>query len=122
MRWIIFSLISTVIRLEIIGPSGSWRWLLPVNSLHGESERALEAIVTWVNDVAEEHRDARSALISPNFPHLRFLRACLDSDSMRNRARLFRISQQYERLWFTYRTRGFTVDPLQREWRLHNDE
>ena len=120
VRRLLFPTIGTVIRLEILDPSGGWRWLLPVKSVPGESERALESLSTWLGDASEEYKDARSIFASACFPHLQFLRACSISDSMRNRQRLFGISQQYEHLWLTYRTGGFVVDPMKRKWRLHN--
>lgn len=52
----------------------------------------------------------KSILAHPQFPHLRFVRACWDSDSMMNRKRLWGMVKQFDGLWKEYRTNGWDVD------------
>ncbi|EKM51758.1 uncharacterized protein PHACADRAFT_262086 [Phanerochaete carnosa HHB-10118-sp] len=110
---------------------GSLRWLLPVEGLLDEHERACAALQTWM---PEEHRptpapsslapsndvEARAAnaaeppikplVMSPHFQRLAFVRACWQSDSMMNRKRLWGQVKQFEGLWEDYRLHGWQVD------------
>ncbi|KAJ7870741.1 hypothetical protein B0H14DRAFT_236296 [Mycena olivaceomarginata] len=95
--------------------SAEFRWILPVAAVAGEVQRANRAAMKWCSKSAGARaRQARSAparlacvLDSKDFPFSHFLRECLKSDSMRNRERLWKISQQYITLWET--TLGFNV-------------
>ncbi|KAJ7872956.1 hypothetical protein B0H13DRAFT_2669335 [Mycena leptocephala] len=91
-----------------------FRWVLPVAESKGEVRRANRAAMKWCSKSAgpRAHR-AKSALRrlacvldSKDFPFSNFLRECVKSDSMRNRERLWKISQQYKTLW---ETTGFNV-------------
>lgn len=104
-----------VVKEAIFERDGSLRWLLPVPTLPGEVERANDAGRAWLRDIdaAEPpiaHGEISSPLSHPSFPHLAFLRACFDSDSMRNRQRYWNIAKQFEVLWRDYRTKGWERD------------
>ncbi|KAJ7166297.1 hypothetical protein C8R43DRAFT_1103937 [Mycena crocata] len=94
-------------------PDAILRWVLPVAAVEGEVERAERAPRWWwwsANPTRELHPNTKggyitegpvSALASKDFPFSQFLPACLESDSMRNRQRLWRVAQQYRALWET---------------------
>ncbi|KAK6981153.1 hypothetical protein R3P38DRAFT_2578876, partial [Favolaschia claudopus] len=79
--------------------SGSFRWVLPVAEVEGEVKRANSVAMKWspssLSDSALE-----CVLDSKDFPFVSFIRKCVQgSDSMRNRRRLWGISQQFKLLW-----------------------
>ncbi|KAI0084837.1 hypothetical protein BDY19DRAFT_997400 [Irpex rosettiformis] len=49
-------------------------------------------------------------ILDPQFPALAFIRACQESDSMRNRQRLYGLVKQIEEEWKSYRLNGWKVD------------
>ncbi|PVG01679.1 hypothetical protein CPB86DRAFT_781492, partial [Serendipita vermifera] len=51
--------------------------------------------------------DGVSAVFEAEFPLLEFIHANYATDSMRNRRRLWKISQQFREEWHQYRTGGF---------------
>lgn len=118
---------------------GSFRYVLPVHKLRDEEERAYEAIRLWLpeavrpaeiddgrdqesdeDNVAETEENSeepeqvippvKPIILDPQFPALPFVRACVSSDSMRNRRRLWRMVKQFEKLWRMYRLNGWEVD------------
>lgn len=50
------------------------------------------------------------SLFSSQFPYLRFLHACWESDSMMNRKRLWGMVKQFDGLWREYRLHGWEVN------------
>jgi hypothetical protein len=96
-----YRLIHTImdtISLEHI-QHGDLRWIVPVNTVPGETCRALESIRTWNPDFAGS--TIEEWLQYTDFPWFAFVKLCLsvDMDSMRNRERLWRICEQI-RPWF----------------------
>ncbi|KDR71488.1 hypothetical protein GALMADRAFT_253788 [Galerina marginata CBS 339.88] len=98
--------------------AGAEFWVLPVQRIPGEEERARCAARAWLAGVSPGH-DAPIALIQPEmespfrsslFPHLAFMQACYGSDSMRNRRRLWDVVRQFEALWREYRLYGWERD------------
>jgi hypothetical protein len=109
-----------------------------VPKLRDEEERAYEAIRFWLPETVrpagldddqdqesgedsieetEEHSElervippVKPMILDPQFPALAFVRACMTSDSMRNRKRLWGMVKQFEQLWKVYRSHGLTVD------------
>lgn len=101
--------------------SGELRWLLPVRGLMNEEEHAYAAARLWFPEYRDlvtsgtSDRDSSSEkrisvlaelLAHPEFPIFPFLRACWESDSMKNRRRLWGIVKQFDTLWKEYRTNG----------------
>ncbi|KAK6978179.1 F-box domain-containing protein [Favolaschia claudopus] len=82
---------------------GSLRWILPIHEVEGEVERANLAATKWSSSTLPssfENHALEPVFNSKGFPFLSFIRECLqNSDSMRNRQRLWRISQQFRLLW-----------------------
>ncbi|KDQ19414.1 hypothetical protein BOTBODRAFT_142968 [Botryobasidium botryosum FD-172 SS1] len=102
--------LNRVVREAILERRGPLRWVLPVATLPGEVERANDAAQAWLRVGAGHpgtYDGGSSAFAHPSFPYLDFLRACYDSDSMRNRQRFWDISRQFEVLWRNYRTKGW---------------
>src|ERR1700683_3150063 len=113
--------LKQVLKQAIIG--GSLRWILPVETLPGEVQSALNAFSTWsdksspvvLEGIASCKLESILQLLAlPSFPHFQFTRACFDSDSMMNRKRLWGIVKQYDGLWRDYRLRGYEVRRFQR--------
>ncbi|KAH8826281.1 hypothetical protein DL96DRAFT_1529738 [Flagelloscypha sp. PMI_526] len=78
----------------ITSPDGSLRWLQPCSLVKGEVDRASEALRTWVNS---NHKDNGNPFCAPDFPFVEFVYTCLvESDSMRNRKRLWGVIKQVE--------------------------
>lgn len=74
---------------------GDFRWILPVPRVPDEINRANTAICGWHPKPA----GLACALDSREFPFSRFIPVCLQTDSMRNRHRLWKIYKQYKALW-----------------------
>ncbi|KAJ7645904.1 hypothetical protein DFH06DRAFT_1424523 [Mycena polygramma] len=74
---------------------GDLGWILPVENVKGEVERANTAARGWY----PERSELASVLDSKDFPFSRFVSECSKSNSMRNRRRLWSIYKQYEVLW-----------------------
>ncbi|KAI0795361.1 hypothetical protein BC629DRAFT_1262457, partial [Irpex lacteus] len=94
---------------------GSCQHILPVQGLRDEEERAYEAIRLWLPESEGEEQETvippvKPLLLDPQFPALAFIHACLQSDSMRNRRRLWGMVQQIEGVWRRYRVDGWEVD------------
>lgn len=94
--------------------SGSEFWILPVTTKAGEEERALHVAKEWLA-TASPDRDVllttpESPFHSSAFPYLAFVHACYESDSMRNRQRLWNIVKQFDSLWRDYRLHGWQRD------------
>ena len=92
--------------------SGSEFWILPVTTIAGEEERALHVAKEWLA-AASSDRDVlttESPFHSSAFPYLAFVHACYESDSMRNRQRLWNIVKQFDGLWRDYRLHGWQRD------------
>ncbi|KDQ19418.1 hypothetical protein BOTBODRAFT_439102 [Botryobasidium botryosum FD-172 SS1] len=101
--------LDRVVREAIIEPDGQLRWILPVASM-GERQSVESAAWAWLPEDTERNDDDLrrpvDPFLSPNFPHLAFLRACYESESMMNRRRYWDIAKQFEALWADYRIRG----------------
>ncbi|KAJ7320710.1 hypothetical protein DFH08DRAFT_753930 [Mycena albidolilacea] len=74
---------------------GDLRWILPVEGVKGEVDRANDAARGWYSHPS----GFTSVLDSREFPFARFISACVRSSSMRNRHRLWKIYKQYKVLW-----------------------
>jgi hypothetical protein len=74
---------------------GDLRWILPVQGVKSEVDRANKAATGWHCNQA----GLTSVLDSKDFPFARFVSACSRSSSMRNRRRLWKIYKQYKVLW-----------------------
>ncbi|PVF91195.1 hypothetical protein CPB86DRAFT_878641 [Serendipita vermifera] len=89
--------------------SGSY-WFLPVPNVEGEVEKFCKACngsKSGKPNVLLPKSSDVSVILDPEFPIVDFFRANYSSDSMRNRRRLWRISQQFRREWYRYRTEGY---------------
>ena len=90
---------------------GHLRWLSPVDAMPSEVDRANEIFKQWISVYVPEelsfHLDARNLLLLPHFPCFAFVYACLHSDSMMNRERIWGMVKQYDALWMDYRTNGW---------------
>lgn len=129
------SFLDRVLKEAIV--RGSLRWLLPLEAVVNEKQRAYDALRLWFaedrrpgplsKDVEENAYDGqdstaqkrpergpvpsvRALIALPYFPRLAFLRECWESDSMRNRRRLWGQVAQFEELWRDYRLHGWRVD------------
>lgn len=92
--------------------SGSEFWMLPVTTIPGEVERALHVAMEWLA-TASSDRDVvttDSPFYSSAFPYLAFVHACYESDSMRNRQRLWNIVKHFDGVWKDYRLHGWQRD------------
>lgn len=92
------------LRRRITLPLGSLHWLLPVSTVKGEENRFLKAVKSWF-PLSQE--DPLITIFDPSFPLLEFVRANYRTSSMKNRRRLWDISQQFRALWIQYRTEGY---------------
>ena len=92
---------------------GHLRWLSPVDTMPSEVARANKIFKQWISVYVPEepsssfHLDARNLLLLPHFPCFAFVYACLHSDSMKNRERIWGMVKQYDALWMDYRTNGW---------------
>jgi hypothetical protein len=103
--------------MKVAITSGHLRWILPVDAMPGEVDRAHETFSQWTsvysaqNETAVEesssHPECNSPCLLPHFPRLAFVHACFHSDSMMNRKRIWGIVKQYDVLWMAYRTNGW---------------
>ena len=96
---------------------GSAFWILPVSTLAGEEERARRTGMEWLATVSADNSSlvAKSPFHSASFPYFSFVHACYESDSMRNRQRLWNIVKQFDALWQDYRLHGWKcVDAIGR--------
>jgi hypothetical protein len=105
------SFLSSVFRARLRHPLGSMHWFMPVSTVEGEIDRFCEACKDSI--VLENKSKDRTVLIDPaivfaqEFPLYEFVRENYLTESMRNRRRLWRISQQFRREWYRYRTKGY---------------
>ncbi|KAJ7145157.1 hypothetical protein C8R43DRAFT_1013042 [Mycena crocata] len=73
---------------------GDLRWILPVQGVKGEVDRANSAVAGWYANP----EGLSSVFSSRGFPFASFISECVRSNSMRNRRRLWKIFKQYEAL------------------------
>ncbi|KAF8154075.1 hypothetical protein B0H34DRAFT_625295, partial [Crassisporium funariophilum] len=105
------STFNRVLRRMSKDPSRCLYWLRPVNALDGEVVKANEALFTWYNPSANDTQlESASPLDDVKFPWVGFIRACHNSDSMRNRQRIWGQIKQVEHAWRDYRINGWRVD------------
>jgi hypothetical protein len=108
--------VDTIIKTAIA--SGSLRWISPVDAMPGEVNRANEIFSQWrfvystkkAKEPNEPILNVSNPLLSMDFPRLAFVHACFQSDSMKNRKRIWSIVKQYDALWMEYRTNGCQKD------------
>jgi hypothetical protein len=105
LRWI---LPVETMPVERVRAGGYPYWKLPFKNVPTESDRANEAIQQWHKNPAAA--SPLSRLLFPGFPLFHFVYACFQSDSMRNRERIWKNVKQFETLWKPYRTNGWEVD------------
>ena len=121
-------------------PSGCLFWLRPVSDMPGDEKNATPPLLAWLNlrtkssgalttpiDSQSEGRSAvvggtanrnthstspilHSPLDEPSFPYLQFVRSCFESESMKNRRRLWGQVKQMEKVWGDYRAYGWKVN------------
>ncbi|KAH7928587.1 hypothetical protein BV22DRAFT_1058536 [Leucogyrophana mollusca] len=89
---------------------GSLRWIMPVESMPGEVERAVDAAKAWLSFDSEPDVGDTSVFSASAFPAFKFVYACFQSDSMRNRQRIWGQAKQYELLWKDFRSKGWEVN------------
>lgn len=90
-------------------------WILPVAAVDGEVVSAQKIASQWTQladnaPSSAPNRESRSPFTTPDFPTLKFVRECYNSDSMKNRRRLWRNVKQIEDVWRDYRENGYQVD------------
>ena len=102
--------LNQTIKIAVL--SGSEFWMLPVTTIAGEEERALHVAMEWLTTVSSDPDvlTTGSPFHSSAFPYLAFVHACYESDSMRNRQRLWNIVKQFDGLWRDYRLHGWQRD------------
>ncbi|PVG01673.1 hypothetical protein CPB86DRAFT_871077 [Serendipita vermifera] len=102
--------LSILLRAQFRLPLSGSYWFLPVPNVEGEVEKFCKACIESISDKANvllpKSSDV-SVIFDPDFPLVDFFRANYSSDSMRNRRRLWRISQQFRQEWYRYRTKGY---------------
>jgi hypothetical protein len=101
--------ISLLLRTQLRRPLSSSYWFLPVATVKGEVEKFYQAFdESWASkSEAKTSNSADSSIVfHPDFPLFEFFRINYDTDSMKNRRRLWRISQQFRGEWYKYRTEG----------------
>ncbi|KAH8814491.1 hypothetical protein DL96DRAFT_1820676 [Flagelloscypha sp. PMI_526] len=84
-------------RLRKVVLSGSLSWIRPCEMADGEVNNAQESLATWIR-----HRElypSKDPFLSPHFQWIPFVYACLSSDSMRNRKRLWVMAKQLKGIW-----------------------
>jgi hypothetical protein len=103
--------LSSLLRGQLRRPLSSIYWFMPVNTVMGEVERFDEACknsITLNSDGKNEPSLPDLALcFTYEFPLYDFVRTNYRTESMRNRRRLWRISQQFRHEWYRYRTEGY---------------
>ncbi|PVF91196.1 hypothetical protein CPB86DRAFT_719915 [Serendipita vermifera] len=97
------SFLSILLRTRLRLPLSDVYWFLPVSSVKGEVEKFCGACVQANVSLL----DSSDVMFDQDFPLFTFFRTNYRSDSMRSRRRLWRISQQFRREWYKYRTKGF---------------
>ncbi|KAH8826288.1 hypothetical protein DL96DRAFT_1607633 [Flagelloscypha sp. PMI_526] len=108
-------LLPLLLRNMITSPHGSLRWIQPCPLVEGEVEKANEALRTWT-----EFADPLSA---PDFPFVEFVHTCLvQSNSMRNRRRLWRMIKQVEDLIYDGNTGNGDGDSKELEGATDDEE
>jgi hypothetical protein len=104
--------LNHTIKAAVLG--GSAFWILPIKTIAGEEERAQRIGMEWLAAVPSENSETVCTLESPfysaSFPYVAFVHACYESDSMRNRERLWNIVKQFDDLWRDYRLHGWQRD------------
>lgn len=91
-------------------------WIHPVAEVDGEVVSAQQAARKWVQLADNEPSSAPNGELSGSpftaagFPTYKFVRECYNSDSMKNRRRLWRNTKQIEDAWRDYRENGYQVD------------
>jgi hypothetical protein len=108
--------VDTIIKTAIA--SGYLHWISPVDAMPGEVNRANEIFSQWrcvystkkAKEPNEPNLNVSNPLLSMDFPRLAFVHACFQSDSMKNRKRIWGIVKQYDALWMEYRTNGCQKD------------
>ncbi|PVG01671.1 hypothetical protein CPB86DRAFT_812300 [Serendipita vermifera] len=88
--------LSMLLRAQLRIPLSDVYWFLPVSTVEGEVAKFCEAC-------DESKASDISVVFNPAFPLWDFFRANYASDSMRNRRRFWRISQQFRQEWYKYR-------------------
>lgn len=96
--------IHQLLRRRIAQPLGSLHWILPVTTMEGEEGRFLKAANSWFPVVQDDF------LFDTSFPLFEFVQANYRTSSMKNRRRLWGISQQFRELWVQYRKEGYEDD------------
>ncbi|PVG01672.1 hypothetical protein CPB86DRAFT_812301 [Serendipita vermifera] len=105
--------LSMLLRTQLRLPLSDAYWFSPVSTVDGEVEKFCQACdqskSSKANGMLPRSSDV-SGVFKADFPLWDFFRANYPSDSMRNRRRLWRISQQFRQEWYKYRTKGYEYD------------
>jgi hypothetical protein len=103
--------LSSLLRDQMRRPHGSMYWLLPVATINEEVEKFCQACreskVLESNGKDQPTLMDAAIIFSQEFPLYNFVQANYRTESMRNRRRLWRISRQFRREWYRYRTKGY---------------
>ncbi|KAH8831829.1 hypothetical protein DL96DRAFT_1589130 [Flagelloscypha sp. PMI_526] len=88
-------ILPLLLRELVTSPSGSLRWLQPCSLVEGEVENANIALRSWIK------LDYKDPLQAQEFPFVEFVHACMvQSASMKNRRRIWRMIKQVEAMLF----------------------
>ncbi|PVG01128.1 hypothetical protein CPB86DRAFT_140199 [Serendipita vermifera] len=112
--------LSSVLRSQLVRLLSDIYWFMPVLDLPGEVEKFCKACHESISrpggsdDGKEESGNQTKAestdlsiVFDRNFPLFDFIRNNWFTDSMRNRRRLWRITQRFRQEWYKYWTEGY---------------
>lgn len=99
--------LSLWLRSQLHRPLNSTHWFMPVATVNGEVDKFYAACNESKSPGASatiSKSAENSVVFSAGFPLFEFFRTNFGTDSMKNRRRLWRISQQFRAEWYRYRT------------------
>ncbi|PVG01681.1 hypothetical protein CPB86DRAFT_83551 [Serendipita vermifera] len=105
--------LSSLLRIQMRRPLSDTHWFMPVATVKGEvgkfcaacNESKSSEIGVTISKSAEGY-----VTFGAGFPLFEFFRTNFNTDSMKNRKRLWRISQQFRDEWYTYRTEELALE------------
>jgi len=110
---------------EMIFKTDYLTWILPVKRQGRETEISIYVARLWLGyasigpglSLAELFESGflnadELPFSSPSFPYFAYVRVCFESDSVRNRRRIWGITKQFETIWREYRTNGWERNVL----------
>lgn len=102
--------VSSLMRTQLRRPLSSLHWFLPVTDVKGEVEtfcHACNESRTPESETPSQMAEGIPMVFDPNFPLFQYVRTNWITDSMKNRRRIWRITQQFRQEWYKYRTEGY---------------